>query len=285
MISNYKGFDGYKVDKSLFEVPIGWWDIDKTDLSSVYLSEVYNIVVSGVSDEDLKDFVRAFVFNTLNNYKQNEVCISILDYNTNIYDDYKDVPNVSLSKGDIELEIGIKEIFMDIDKRLSLLDSIYSIGGDKKPFKCISDYNKYSSMGMPYKLVVLPSLDRLYKSKFICNFLTNLKEGEGRKRGTIDDKLYVKDCIDNAYRCGVYFITSLSSDLEKSVNKSPIMMYTFGSMLKGLQIGFQWNKLAPIDKYNVSGKGVIKSIDEDIFNLYSSRITKVDLQNKLRELV
>lgn len=275
MLCNYKGVTDVDIDKDIFEIPIGWWDKNMEDVATISFVEGHNIVVGGSCEVGKKEFLRGLLYNVVAMYSKNEVNITLVSLDVDMCSDFKNIDNINIINTDDKLKIGIDELAIDIEKRLHLLD---------KNSLTFNEYNKISPKKMPYRLVILDNVGDLKDSDYLVELGDRLLKGESRKRGTVYDRLYVLDCLNNADRAGVYFVTSLNDDSYNYLKKSCLFSIGVFNLIKGLKIGFNWDILGLKSPYKIVGKGVLLNKGEEPYNFYSSTITRVDLLNKLRDL-
>lgn len=275
MLSNYKGVAISTVDKDIFEVPIGWWDKDMKDSATVSFVESSNAIIGGNCDVSKSEFLRGLLYNVVSLYKYNEVTIALIGLDSEFYEDFNVLGNVSITHSDSDIDMLLKELVLDIEKRLHLLDT------HRKTFK---EYNSSSPIKLPYRLVVLPDVSKLAKSITLKKVGNELIMGESRERGTITDRVYVLDCLNNADSAGVYFL-SMVDDSSYTYLKSSKMLYVgLYNLVKGMKIGFNWDLVGLNTSYSMVGKGVLENPKEESYNFYSSTITRIDLINKLNGL-
>ena len=274
MLSNYKGVTDVVIDKDVFEVPIGWWDKNMGDVATISMVEGGNLVIGGSCSVSKKEFLRGLLYNVIAMYDKNEVNVTLVSLDADMCNDFNVLSNVTAINTDNGLDIGINELSLDIEKRLHLLDK-YGL--------TFNEYNKISPIKMPYRLVVLDNVVDLKESDYLIELSTKLK-GECRERGTVADRLYVFDCLTNADRAGVYFVTVVDDKSYTYLRTSSMNNIGVSSLVNGLKIGFNWDIIGLNTSYSLIGKGVVSDKAEEPYNFYSSTITRVDLINKLREL-
>lgn len=274
MLSNYKGVTDVVIDKDVFEVPIGWWDKNMEDIATISIVEGGNVVIGGSCSVSKKEFLRGLLYNVIAMYDKNEVNVTLVSLDADMCNDFNVLSNVTAINTDNGLDIGINELSLDIEKRLHLLDK-YGL--------TFNEYNKISPIKMPYRLVVLDNVVDLKESDYLIELSTKLK-GECRERGTVADRLYVLDCLTNADRAGVYFVTVVDDKSYTYLRTSSMNNIGVSSLVNGLKIGFSWDIIGLNTSYSLIGKGVVSDKAEEPYNFYSSTITRVDLINKLRGL-
>lgn len=271
MLSNYVGFNKISVDKELFELPVGWWDKNMEDVATVSLVESGNIVVGGKCEVSKGEFLRGLLYNVVSLYSKDEVKVTLVSLNKDMCDDFNVLSNVNIINTEKEVDLGVNELLSDIEKRLYLLDK-YGLS--------LNEYNKVSPIKMPYRLVVLDNINDFKGYNYLSILYDELK-GDCRKRGTVFDRLYVLDCLNNADRCGVYFVTLVDDCSYYYLKSAKMNSIGMQNLIEGVKIGFNWSVDGFSSTYNLVGKGVLFNKGEEPYNFYSSTIARVDLINKL----
>lgn len=276
MISNYEGFTDLTVDKSILELPIGWWSKNKGGaIATVSLVDSGNIVIGGSCKVSKEEFLRGLIYNLLNLYAKNDIEVTFVGLDNEKYKDFTELSNVKITKDDEDINIVANELSLEVEKRLHLIDRLNV---------SIEEYNKKSPIKMPYKVVVLPDVTLLKESDFLNKLSNKLFKEENRFRGNLTDRVYVLDCLTNAYRAGVYFISMVDTESYNYLKMQSVSNVGLSELINGIKIGFNWDLIGLNTSYSMIGKGVVVCKDDEPYNFYSNTITRVDLINNLKKL-
>lgn len=276
MLTNYEGFKDLILDKSSFEVPLGWWNKNKDDyIASVSLADNGSIAIGGECEVSKYEFLRGLIFSILASYSKKEVDITFLGLDNTQFEDFNIMDNVTITSNESDIKLCINELSLEVEKRLHLLDRFNLT---------FNEYNTLSPSKLPVKIIVLPNVAELKKSEFISNLGYKLMHEENRFRGNLTDRVYVLDCMTNAYRAGIYFVSIVGKESYTYLKSQNMNTLGISELIKGIKIGFNWDLIGLNTTYSMIGKGVVDCKGEEPYNFYSHTITRVDLLNNLKNI-